>query len=76
VHMMVVLIVGSRLSLSLPDLLLGSNASIGNAATASAFASTMKWTSKMAPAMLVGTLGNVIGTVIGLILASNVFKTF
>eukprot|EP00981_Chlorochromonas_danica_P012260 scaffold4731_cov175-Ochromonas_danica.AAC.6 len=74
VHLSVVLGLGSLLRLSLPDLLLGSNANIGNAATASALASAMGWHSRLVPAMLVGTLGNVVGTVAGLTMVSHVFQ--
>mmetsp|Transcript_33536 Transcript_33536/g.48650 ORF Transcript_33536/g.48650 Transcript_33536/m.48650 type:complete len:460 (+) Transcript_33536:14-1393(+) len=54
------------MKISLPDVLLGSNANIGNAATASALASSLGWQNRLLPAVLVGTLGNVIGSFVGL----------
>eukprot|EP01031_Cornospumella_fuschlensis_P036486 gene36486-44262_t len=76
IHLAIVLALGPRapLRLSLPDLLVGSNAAIGNAATASAFAGSMRWREKVVPAMLVGTLGNVLGTFVGLLVASKLFR--
>lgn len=73
-HLAIILFVGKALNLSLPDILVASNANIGNAATASAFASSMGWRSRILPALLVGTFGNVIATFIGLGLGNYVFR--
>lgn len=75
VHFVVVYILGNLLmQLPVPDLLLGSNANIGNAATASALAVSMGWRSRLLPAILVGNLGNFIGTFGGLWLSTYVFR--
>lgn len=66
IHLAVVLGIGRAMGFALPDLLLGSNANIGNAATASALASSLGWRSRLLPAVLVGTLGNILGSYIGL----------
>jgi uncharacterized membrane protein len=71
VHLAVILgIGGSLLNIPMPDLLLASNANIGNAATASSLASAKGWRSRILPAILVGTLGNAFGTFAGLTLGS------
>ena len=75
VHLSVVLGVGSMIfKMPMPDLLLASNANIGNAATASSLATTKGWKSRILPAILVGTLGNVFGTFAGLSIGSFVLK--
>ena len=67
VHLTVILGGGHLLKIPIPDLLLASNANIGNPATASSLAIGMKWNSRALPALLVGTLGNSIGTFLGLL---------
>lgn len=75
VHLCVVLGVGGKLlKLPMPDLLLASNANIGNAATASSLATAKGWKSRILPAILVGTLGNAFGTFAGLSLGSFVLR--
>jgi uncharacterized membrane protein len=75
VHLAVILgIGGSVLNIPMPDLLLASNANIGNAATASSLASAKGWRSRILPAILVGTLGNAFGTFAGLTLGSFVLR--
>lgn len=75
VHLSVVLGVGGKiLKLPMPDLLLASNANIGNAATASSLATAKGWKSRILPAILVGTLGNAFGTFAGLSLGSFVLR--
>ena len=75
VHLAVVLGVGGKIfKMPMPDLLLASNANIGNAATASSLATAKGWTSRILPAILVGTLGNAFGTFAGLSLGSFVLK--
>jgi len=75
VHFVVIYVLGYLfMQLPIPDLLLGSNANIGNAATASALAVSMGWRSRLLPAILVGNLGNFIGTFGGLWLSTYVFR--
>lgn len=75
VHLAVVLGVGGKMfKMPMPDLLLASNANIGNAATASSLATAKGWKSRILPAILVGTLGNAFGTFAGLSLGSFVLK--
>lgn len=75
VHFVVIYVLGHLfMQLPVPDLLLGSNANIGNAATASALAVSMGWRSRLLPAILVGNLGNFIGTFGGLWLSTYVFR--
>jgi len=76
VHILTVLLLGKKFNLSIPDLLLASNANIGNHATASSFAASNGWSKKILPAMLVGTFGNSIGTFLGLGLGYNFLKYF
>ena len=75
VHLSVVLGVGGKIfKMPMPDLLLASNANIGNAATASSLATAKGWKSRILPAILVGTLGNAFGTFAGLSLGSLVLR--
>ena len=75
VHLAVILgIGGGVLHIPMPDLLLASNANIGNAATASSLASAKGWKSRILPAILVGTLGNAFATFAGLSLGSFVLR--
>ena len=60
----------------MPDLLMASNANIGNAATASSLATSKGWKSRLLPGILVGTFGNVIGTFLGLWLGTNILKPY
>ena len=66
VHIATILTVGRALRFQMPDLLLASNANIGNAATATALASAKGWRSRLLPALLVGTFGNAVATFIGI----------
>jgi uncharacterized membrane protein len=71
------MLLGQRIfKLPLPDVLLASNANIGNAATASSLATSMGWQSRLLPAVLVGNLGNAIGTFAGVALGWNVLRKF
>lgn len=74
VHLAVVLGMGRILKIPMPDLLLASNANIGNAATASSLATAKGWKSRFLPAVLVGTLGNALGTFAGLTMGTMVLK--
>ena len=73
VHVLCILTLGRFFRFSMPDILIASNANIGNAATASALASAKGWQSRLLPALLVGTFGNAVATFIG-IGVGNVFK--
>eukprot|EP01041_Mallomonas_annulata_P014804 gene14804-31448_t len=71
-HLVIVLGIGRIFSIPKIDLLLASNANIGNAATATALASAKGWTSRRIPAMLVGPVGNAIAGTIGLAMVATV----
>ncbi len=68
VHLTVLLVIGSRLKLSLPELITASNAAILGATTAPALAATKGWKSLVTPGVLVGVLGYALGTFIGTLL--------
>eukprot|EP00466_Bigelowiella_natans_P017189 jgi/Bigna1/90550/estExt_fgenesh1_pg.C_730027 len=69
VHILLLITTGRVLpKLDARQLLVASNANIGNAATASTFASARGWRELAVPALLVGTLGNAVGTFAGLCL--------
>ena len=74
VHLAVILGIGKFFAFPLPEILIASNANIGNAATAAALASAKGWNSRLLPAFLVGTFGNAIGTFCGLILGQAVLQ--
>jgi uncharacterized membrane protein len=74
VHLTVILGIGKSLHIPMPDLLIASNANIGNAATASSLATSKGWRSRLLPGILVGTLGNAVGTFAGLWLGSTLLK--
>lgn len=74
VHLAVILGFGKLLKFPLSEILIASNANIGNAATAAALASAKGWKSKLLPAFLVGTFGNAIGTFCGLILGQTFLR--
>lgn len=71
-HLAVVLGFGRALRIPMPDLLLASNANIGNGATASSLATSKGWTGRVAPALLVGSLGNAIATATAVALGEGV----
>ncbi|EKX34480.1 hypothetical protein GUITHDRAFT_147179 [Guillardia theta CCMP2712] len=73
-HLAIILGAGRLLRIPLPDVLLASNANIGNPATAAAMANARGWNSRVLPAILSGTLGNIIGTAAGLLLGQAVLQ--
>lgn len=75
IHITVIVALGRVNNIAMPDILIASNANIGNAATASAFASSMGWNSKTLPALLVGTFGNIIATFVSVWLGSTVLSS-
>lgn len=67
-HLAVIIGFGNLFKFDLKQVLVASNANIGNSATAAAFASGKGWKHLVLPAFLIGTFGNIIGTFCGLIL--------
>lgn len=65
VHLAVLLIAGSWLRLTLPELLTASNAAILGATTAPAMAAAKGWHDQVTPGVLVGVLGYAVGTFVG-----------
>ncbi|MDB2667560.1 DUF819 family protein [Luminiphilus sp.] len=65
VHVTVLLVVGRKLGLTIPELLTASNAAILGATTAPAMAAAKGWHDQVTPGVLVGVLGYALGTFIG-----------
>lgn len=65
VHALVTFGIGSWLGLSLPELIVASNAAVLGATTAPALAATKGWHNLVTPAVLVGVLGYALGTLVG-----------
>ena len=65
VHLIVLLGVGRRLGLTIPELLTASNAAILGATTAPAMAAAKGWHDQVTPGVLVGVIGYALGTFIG-----------
>lgn len=65
VHLIVLLAVGRRLGLTIPELLTASNAAILGATTAPAMAAAKGWHDQVTPGVLVGVMGYALGTFIG-----------
>jgi uncharacterized membrane protein len=61
---------GKELGLSLPELIIASNAAILGATTAPALAMARGWGTLVTPGILVGVAGYIIGTPLGLVIAS------
>ena len=75
IHLFIIFILGQKwFKLPLYELIIASNANIGNAATASSFAVGRGWTKLVVPALLVGTLGNSIATIIAVSLGKSYFS--
>ena len=74
VHFLFLYLVFKMFKLPLRDILIASNANIGNAATASSLALSKGWTRSVVPAMLVGCLGNAYGTGIGIGLGEGLYR--
>lgn len=66
IHGAVMLVVGSVARLSLPEMIIASNAAILGATTAPALAAAKGWKDLVTPGVLAGVLGYVIGTGIAL----------
>ena len=65
VHSLITFGLGSLLGLSLPELIIASNAAILGATTAPALAATKGWRNLVTPGILVGVLGYALGTFLG-----------
>jgi uncharacterized membrane protein len=65
VHTLVTFGLGMLLKLSLPELIIASNAAILGATTAPALAATKGWKNMVTPGVLVGVLGYALGTFLG-----------
>ena len=66
IHAGVMLVVGKLARLSLPEMIIASNAAVLGATTAPALAAAKGWTDLVTPGVLAGVLGYVIGTAIAL----------
>ena len=64
-HLICLLVVGRWLKLTLPELLIASNAAVLGATTAPAMAAAKGWHDQITPGVLVGVLGYSLGTLIG-----------
>ena len=75
VHLSIIIGVGRNfLKIDMPDILLASNANIGNHATASSLAVSKGWSKRVLPAVLVGTFGNAVGSFCGIYFGNNAMQ--
>ncbi|MBT4522951.1 MAG: DUF819 family protein [Halieaceae bacterium] len=65
IHALVTFGFGLLFGLSLPELIIASNAAVLGATTAPALAATKGWTNLVTPGVLVGVLGYALGTFVG-----------
>ena len=70
VHLIIILVGGKLLRLSLPEILIASNANVGGPTTAAAMAVARRWDYLVVPAILVGTFGYAIATFIAIALGN------
>ncbi len=70
VHLLFIVVGGKFMKLSLPDIVIASNASLGNPVTSIAMAAARRWNNLMLPAVICGSLGYVIATFIGTMIGS------
>ncbi|WP_019530960.1 DUF819 family protein [Dasania marina] len=68
VHFLVTFTVGRWLGLSMPELIIASNAAILGATTAPALAAAKGWNNLITPGILVGVFGYALGTFVGTII--------
>ncbi|MEM1403432.1 MAG: DUF819 family protein [Pseudomonadota bacterium] len=72
VHALVLLVLGRVFRLSVPELVIASNAAVLGATTAPALAAAKGWRDLVTPAVLVGVLGYALGTFVGTV----IYKTW
>ena len=65
VHALALLLAGRLFGLTLPELIIASNAAVLGATTAPALAAAKGWSNLVTPGVLVGVLGYALGTLIG-----------
>jgi uncharacterized membrane protein len=65
VHLVLLLVLGGLARLSLPELIIASNAAVLGATTAPALAAARGWRDLVTPGVLVGVLGYALGTFVG-----------
>jgi len=70
VHLLFIVVGGKFMKLSLPDIVIASNASLGNPVTSIAMAAARRWNNLMLPAVICGSLGYVTATFIGTMIGS------
>ena len=70
IHLLFLLGLGRAFGLTLPELLIASNANLGGPTTAAAMAAAKGWSALVTPAVLVGTLGYVVATFSGVAVAN------
>ncbi|MEO0436098.1 MAG: DUF819 family protein [Pseudomonadota bacterium] len=68
VHALVLLLFGGIFRLSIPELVIASNAAVLGATTAPALAAAKGWRDLVTPAVLVGVLGYALGTFVGTVI--------
>ena len=70
IHLLVILGIGKMANISLPEILIASNANTGGPTTAAAMAAARQWDHLVIPAILCGTLGYAIATFIGVLIGN------
>ena len=70
IHLLVILAIGKMANISLPEILIASNANTGGPTTAAAMAAARQWDHLVIPAILCGTLGYAIATFIGVLVGN------
>ena len=70
IHLLVILGIGKMANISLPEILIASNANTGGPTTAAAMAAARQWDHLVIPAILCGTLGYTIATFIGVFIGN------
>ncbi len=69
-NMLFCFVLGKMFRFNLEEIILASNANIGDPTTAAGMAISQGWSNLVGPCMLVGTFGYVIGTWLGIIVGS------